>query len=352
MKVNYFLRVIPLLFVVQLYGAASSSSGHVTTPTIIAVGGQNTLGSEVDYVAWLFGASSRSIVRAQIPQGWLPNSMDLGQHVCMEHLARSFPASGDVVFHATSQGTATVLNFVAGLDKQDQARVKAIVLEAALASGNDAIIHTSKMLLGRCLQKSCSMQYPEVHARDIMDAPGCYYAFPYVARPLFPRYAPSGIQPIKSIEDITHDIPIVIIHSKYDPCLPYSGASALYYGLRSQGHENVYIISVDGERHIRILEWGSIMHKALLDKIMAKHSVFAPLKGLLSDADLAVLQPDVERHREDYEHLYARELNHEDLPPVCAASACAICLIAKPEAVGCCASSTLDICGALLSWFK
>lgn len=346
MRNSYFSSIIPLFFVLQLFGAASSSSMS-TRVTVIAVGGQNTLGSEVDYVGFLF--SFFSVKRAQIPQGWLPNSRDLGQHVCMEHLARDFPSSGDVIFHATSQGTATVLNFVSGLSEADQARVKAIVLEAALASGNDAIIHTtSKLMLGsKPILSSC------------IETEGCYYALPYCARPLFPRYSPSGIQPIKSIENIIHDIPIVIIHSKEDKCLPYSGACALYYGLRAQGHENVYFISLEGEKHIRLLEEAFLGHSCYRERehlaaILAHHNVFGDGRksAAAGSFDKSAFQPEIEQYREMYERLCSREQNHTYIPPMIGAVAvCSACLIAKPEIADCCTEQSVDMCGALLRWF-
>lgn len=334
MKNSYFLSVFILSCAGQLFGAACSTDSNF--PRILAVGGQNTLGSEVDYVARLFDVREDCITRSPLPQGWIKDGIDLGQDVCMQNLASVFPAHGDVVFHATSQGTATTLNFVATLPAADQQRIKLIVLEAVLASGNSAIMHNAKPILGPSTETS-----------------GCDYSVPYSATSLFPRYSPSGKQAIKSIEDITHDIPIVIVHAKEDACLPYSGACAAYYGLRSQGHENVYFIPCEGSDHIRILEYKPCQ-RVFLRSILAKHKLFGR-SGFtpMSPLERQMVQPEIEQFREAYEQLRSHERNHSIIPWAIGGVALLGALkIAKPRVAQFCASRGIDSLQALLNWIK
>jgi hypothetical protein len=343
MKSGFFFIVLTLSFAGQLLGAASSSSrlsfptSELSLPTILTVGGQNALGSEAEYVSSLFQVPMDRIVRAQLPQGWCKDGIDLGQGVCVEHLSRDFPASGDVAFHATSQGTASTLNFVSQLSQADQARIRVIVLEAVLASGNSAIIHNAKDILGSSAESEV-----------------CYYSAPYSATFMFPRYSPSGMQPIKSIAHISREIPIVIVHSKEDGCLPYSGACALYYGLRAQGHENVYFISCEGRDHIQVLESKPIAQMCLR-KILEHHRVFKVESDckMLTPGERTLVQPEIEQYREFYEQLYSREQKHSYLPWVAGTVAVGGALfLAKPKIVEFCTKRGIDSLGSLFSSFK
>lgn len=335
MKNSYFLSIVLLGLVGRLFGAAGSSAPDF--PCIVAVGGQNTLGSEADYVSALLGVPEYTIIRSPLPQGWIKDGIDLGQDVCMRNLATVFPAEGDVIFHATSQGTATTLNYVSTLPVHDQSRIKAIILEAVLGSGNSAIMHNAKHVAG-----------------SVVEAPGCGYSAPYCATSLFPRYSPSGKQAIKSIESITRDIPIVIVHSKLDGCLPYSDACALYYGLRSQGHENVYFISCEGYAHVRILEYESDKQD-LLRKILMHHDVLKRMQSSvsISSAERAYVQPEIGQYREIFEALRSRERNHSLIPwAVGAATLYGVYRVAQPRVMQFCADRGIDSLQALLGLIR
>lgn len=72
---------------------------------------------------------------------------DLGQSRCLKYLKATMqPLLANhnihsIIIHASSQGTATALNYMA---KYPNAKVKALILEAILSSGNDAVYHTIK----------------------------------------------------------------------------------------------------------------------------------------------------------------------------------------------------------------
>jgi hypothetical protein len=102
-------------------------------------------------------------------------------------------------------------------------KIKAVILEAALASGNSAIFHTAT---GRLM-----------NMRWLNNIPGSYYVAPYFGAIACPGYRPSGQQPIWSVDNIQSNIPIIIIHSENDLQLPFYGACALYYRLRINGND-------------------------------------------------------------------------------------------------------------------
>lgn len=222
--------------------------------------------------------------------------IDLGQDQCIKLLEQAIEQnpSDNGLIYATSQGTATALNYLGHAKSHDH--IKALVLEATLASGNSAIRHTMRNLRG--LKKY----------GWVTDLPAADYWNPYAAKAIFPRYWPGGKQAIKSIEHIVNtDKPIVIIHSKGDTQLSYSDACALYYGLRKNGNKNTYFISCEGPDHLYILQ-SNYFFKPALTTILAKHGI---LPNSRQDVELAPYQPDPEQFRKQYEELRAKEAKHE-----------------------------------------
>lgn len=216
-----------------------------------------------NYVAQQLGISGKTIVYVDGP---VQADADLGQERCQEHFKESYESidtRNGYIIHATSQGTATVLNFLAN-NPAAQENLKAIIFEAPMASGNSAIAHYVGIPL-------------------VEDFP----LVPYLAKLIhFPCYSPSGMQPIKSIDQlINKNIVMIFAHSTWDRVLPYSGACALYYGLKELGHNNVYFITMHGWDHTDVLDGSSVVKS-----ILAKHDL------ALADAseiiDVSAYQPD------------------------------------------------------------
>lgn len=225
---------------------------------------------------------------------------DFGQRRCVEFLKREIDAHPDhenIIIHATSQGTATALNYLA---ENAVPRVKAVILQSPLASGNSAIVHN----------------FPR-----LAKLPLAYYWMPYCAKMLFPFYWPaSSQQPIKSIDNIHRDIPIILLHSDSDKVLPYSGACAMYYRFRTQGHRNTYFVTRHGESHIglacgydlkrqKLNETGvfaGIAMRAILEAHGLKERKTVPV-------DLSQYQPDYQLYKVYYDELIRKENNHTRL---------------------------------------
>lgn len=270
--------------VVPLKGMEKEQSSENSNFIVYTIPGQNGLGSESDYVKEVLGNDSEI---SPVPT---PNVFsDLGQSFCEKYLDQTLANTDkEGVVYATSQGTATVLNYLSknGYNK----KIKALVLEAVLASGNSAIYHT--------------VTGPLMNMKNLERVPGSYYFVPYFANVACPGYRPAGKQAIKSIDNISTDLPIIIIHSKEDMQLPYSGACALYYRLRQNGNKNVYFITEEGSRHIQILGNDK---KAIVKCILQKHLSKKPSNG---QGDFSLFQPEPSQFKKQYDELISKEKNH------------------------------------------
>lgn len=129
---------------------------------------------------------------------------DLGQSKCLALLDKSMrpllnnPKVERIVVHASSQGTATTLNYVA----QHPEKIAALVLEAVLVSGNSTILNVINQALR-----------PDSPTRLFTKLPGSIYWCPYLAKLMCPFYQPGGVQPILSIASLRTDIPVIMIHA-------------------------------------------------------------------------------------------------------------------------------------------
>lgn len=266
---------------------------------IIAIPGQNNVGSEVDYVKSIFGHPELSVTR--IPTPYI--CADFGQSHCLRYLREGLEKNEtEVAIYASSQGTATALNYLAHENKTK--KISIVFLEGVLITGNHAIQHTLK---GPLLNKP-----------GLTALPLSYYLIPYIAKIMYPFYSPSGYQMIKFIKDIPNDIPIIIIHAKHDPQLSYEGALALYYGLKENGNNNVYLISRESAQHIRLIQ--SKDEKKDMQSIARKHGLISDLQssfdidevseevsGFKVDVDLTKFQPDHSQYKNIYYDLLSKE---------------------------------------------
>ena len=286
---------------------AASSQSHAmednTRLNVYTIPGQNGCGSEADYVAGLLGADHVNVAPVTTP-GILP---DLGQEHCLRHLRTAIARKpfDNAIIHATSQGTATAINYVA---HEDQGRrIKALVLESVIGSGNSAIERT--------------VGGPAMQMNHVTDLPFSYYWLPYVAQiSTMQTYFPFGKQPIKSLSKIPNDLPVIIAHSKQDMQLSYRDACALYCGLRLQGNNNAYLITKPDAQHISILD--NQNDQDIVRNILKKHKLL-PGECDATKLDLSVIQPDPMQFKMMYEDLLAKEKKHELIAGVACGAAVA-----------------------------
>jgi hypothetical protein len=246
-------KMLVMLFasnIIALHAASSSTQGIPEYP-VLCVPGQNELGSENWYVMSQLGRTDEaSLHRVETPD----TLIDFGQRFCQRHLTHAYKTpsftaqlsdTDGYIMHATSQGTQTSINWLANNpDKQPQ--LKALVLEAVMASANNAIAYNG------------------------VD----HFLSPHVARTIIPTfwtYNPWGMQAIKSVDKLQDkDTPIIIVHATGDMCLPYAGATAIYYQLKERGHNNVYFITKNNSiDHVNILD----DRPSLVQAILAHHNI-------------------------------------------------------------------------------
>lgn len=220
---------------------------------------------------------------------------DLGQSNCIKGVRKTFVEHklDNAIIYAQSQGGATALNYLA--DEGRDSQIKALVLEAPVVSGNSAIMHTLKCMGFLSL---------------INRIPFSYYWMPYCAKLLFHRYWPAGKQPIKVTNNIPTNIPIIIIHSRNDPQVPYHDGCALYHALRAQGNNNVYFITINSDWHIDMLSEGE---RPIIQAILRKHNLIENIKKLSKKKkiNLDEYQPDHSQYKELYNELVRKERNHQ-----------------------------------------
>lgn len=188
---------------------------------LLVIPGQNGLGGQnIKTVLPYFKDKDHLIHYVETPL-WTP---DLGQSRCVNYLKKTMSClenNTPVIIHASSQGTATAINYTAEHPQQ----VRALILESILLSGNSAIEHTVKY----CTFPSAT------------SLPGSYYWMPYVAKFQFPLYSPAGNQAIFNADKLPIDLPIIIMHHTNDPQLSYKDAQALYAFLKQQKKITMFI---------------------------------------------------------------------------------------------------------------
>jgi len=179
---------------------------------------------------------------------------DFGQTRCMNDVKKTtslLPKEDKIIIHASSQGTATALNYAA----QNPNHVSALVLEAVMLSGNSA----------------CSNNVPHF----LSCLPGSYYLIPYFAKAIYPFYSPAGNQPINNVHLLPRNLPIIIYHCKQDPCLSFEDAQALYAFIKTSGRENVYFLPINCPgwgAHVELLQKGNV-NINVINAIFAKHNL-------------------------------------------------------------------------------
>lgn len=219
----------------------------------------------------------------------------LGQDGDIRYLKETVHSNNKkVIFHGRGAGAATVLNYL-GLDNDID--YDGIILECCFASGNSALVHREAEYYGRSWLKNI---------------PLCYYWLPYFMKfnivSLYWYYWPSGKQPIKSIDSIKNDIPIVIIHNKDDSFYPYHDACALYYKL-SQSNNNVYFISQEFDSSYANMRDANVC--------LAIKSIFQT-HGLIDFSEYPIdnlneYQPDPSNFKTYYDDLMFKEERHKIL---------------------------------------
>lgn len=307
MKIIQYALVLVMVNTVTCSGASENNALRLQ---VFAIPGLQNLGSEQAYVRQLLddGSGRTSLAITSVPTPKV--SRDLGQDDCIQHVVQALrekPQQSSEnqrtirVIHATSQGAATAVTaFASGISNID-----ALVVEGVFATGNSAICHHTANKRGSKFAwfRDTSGSYRL----------GSYYWGPYAAKFAagYWRYNPSGKQPLKSLKHIPQSTVVVIAHSDDDFKTSSLDARALYYGLREQGNEKVYLISKQGRRHTNVLDETD---QQTVRAIFRHHGLLpTDDKQDAQTVDLTPYQPDPAQFKAYYKQLLDKEKNHKRL---------------------------------------
>jgi hypothetical protein len=136
----------------------------------------------------------------------------------------------EVILFGLSRGASNIVIFV-GTHIVDN--VKAIILESPYSMMGDVI----ESILHKFNVGWIPLSYGE-----------------YLAELIFRKYKHNGMRPGDFIENIPHDIPLLIICSKEDHLVPFTSSINLYKKLVANGHKNAYLFVAEHGRHAKILQ--------------------------------------------------------------------------------------------------
>lgn len=184
---------------------------------------------------------------------------DLGQTRCINDFKKTINPLinnsyiNNIIVSAHSQGTATIINW---LSHNKNEKVKLVILEAVIGSGNSAVSHTVENFI-----------FPAVSW-----LPFSYYWLPYVAIFHYPCYAPAGEQPILNVENVDKNIPFIILHSKFDPQLSINDARAIAHALKQNGNP-VYLIEKNTYKHVNLINEQNNIDISEINSIIQQHGL-------------------------------------------------------------------------------
>lgn len=158
----------------------------------------------------------------------------IGQNADTQKLLYNINNHPRTVLFGESRGASAILNGLGSLGPQ-QNHVIAAVLDSPFDTVNSVIDYQISRL-GLQLLGLAAKRFER--------------AIPYFCW----NYDPNGIQPIKSIENIDPNTPMLFIASAQDTVVPYKCSVELYKKLFEQGHENVYLLPLAEGKHGWIMQ--------------------------------------------------------------------------------------------------
>jgi dienelactone hydrolase len=186
---------------------------------------------ENDARLWIIQQPLHTFNYPDAQYGFDPNKTSLGQE---NEIATLAYANGKIkknktVIMGMSRGASTILNF---LGTKQPTNVVAAVVESPF----DSVINT--------LDTHCNQFW-------LRFVPSLVYTSPNV---LFGRFNPNGISPIKVVDNIAKELPVLIIASLKDALIPAANSASIYQKLIETGHGHVYLLLLDHGEHAYLLE--------------------------------------------------------------------------------------------------
>ncbi len=184
-----------------------------------------------------------------------------------------------VIVYAHGIDTTATLGYYAS-NRPHPAKVSALICESVVADANEEMFYNATQSKGSFITK----------------LPYAYNWFPYLMVFLQDLpYDPSGSQPIDNVENLDHNVPIILIHSADDKDAPYWVTQALYFRLAH--YQNVYLIS-DNDMDKR---------KKIIGAILAHHQNqgMLHLAAKIDGVDLEDYRPSTQKDGEENAFLLA-----------------------------------------------
>lgn len=277
------LLTLTMLLCTTLFTLAMESEKQPKTHLVIIPGQDGLENQNIDTVLPYFKGKKSLKHYVETPLR-LP---DFGQSRCISYLEETMSSvkkTHSVIVHASSQGTATAINYAS----ENPHRIDALILDSIMLTGNSAINHTvdHETLPG------------------IASIPGSYYVLPYIIKPKFPWYGPADQQPIFNAYKLPTDLPIILIHHTDDPRLSYKDAQALYAFLReTKENKNVYLLSrtTDEGKHIYLYGESKSDEITVINAILERHNILpSNPERSVQTIDITPFQPDPEQEWLDH----------------------------------------------------
>ena len=126
---------------------------------------------------------------------------------------------------------------------------------------------------------------------------------------MYPFYSPAGDQPIVTMQKIPHTTPI-IVHCITDDQLPFEYATALYAGLKTKGHNKVYLLPITSKswnHHFDLIKNGDT-EIDVINTILAENGL-CHTPHSKTDVNLADYQPEPE---EEWITYFNDQINKEN----------------------------------------
>lgn len=161
---------------------------------------------------------------------------DFGQDNCINHFENQLhqyksdknldDENFNPILYAISHGTATIINWLTQQSHEEQEKIKCLILESVIGSGNTNIINT--------YEKTDPLLTFVPFARLLL---------PLEAKIVYPTYNPWGKQLLSSAKKLSPTIPVIIMHSIDDILNSTHDGRQLYCTLLEQrAINNVYLL--------------------------------------------------------------------------------------------------------------
>jgi hypothetical protein len=151
----------------------------------------------------------------------------------------TMPRTRMVIGFGVSRGAATWITTLG--TKQVAKQVACLVLESPFSSMKNVMLFQVIHFILEAMTPLFPSIDPEHHASMIM-------------KNFFTSYQMDGIQPIDAIQNISKDIPILLVHSKEDAIIPINNSRHLYNKLRESGHNKIFLLELDHGKHASLLK--------------------------------------------------------------------------------------------------